>query len=179
MVIDSGSRAPEPRAFEIRRTTEDDWPLVRAFRIENAADDSISYGATLEQTLAMTPKDWRTRARRGQQEDATALTAIERASGRWVGMMSAQACDDDGAEPVLTGVYVTREFRGKSYGVADALLREIVAWATLHSDHLRLYVHQDAEPARRFYSRHGFVETGRVRHHPFAQGQQLELTRAL
>lgn len=94
-------------------------------------------------------------------------------------MMSVQARDDDGSEPVLTGVYVTREFRGKPHGVADALFMEIIEWATRRSDHLRLYVHQDAEPARRFYSRHGFVETGRVRPHPFARGQQLELTRAL
>lgn len=179
MATDGGARAPQPRPFEIRRTTGDDWPLVRAFRIENAADDPVSYGATLEQTLAMTPQDWRTRARRGQQEDAIALVAIERGSGRWVGMMSVQPRDEDGPDLVLTGVYVTREFRGKKYGVADALLMEIVAWAIVRSDRLRLYVHEDAAPARGFYRRHRFVATGRLRPHPFAEGQQLELARSL
>lgn len=166
-------------SFTIRATREDDWPLVRAFRIENATDNPISYGATLQTTLTMTEDDWRLRARRGEQGDATALVAIETSTQRWVGMMSAQANDDDGPDPVLTGVYVTPEFRGKSHGTADSLLSRILLWAAPRSSQIRLYVHEDAAPARRFYARHRFVETGRTRPHPYAPGAQLELTRPL
>ncbi len=168
-----------PSPFAIRTTREDDWPLVRALRVENATDDPISYGATLETTLAMTEDDWRLRARRGQQADATALAAIEIASGSWIGMMSAQLGDDDGPDPVLTGVYVTPRFRGRSHGVADALLDRVVDWATPRADRLRLYVHMDAEPARRFYARHAFAPTGRTAPHPYAPGLLLELARPL
>ena len=171
--------AQEAKGFAVRKTHEDDWPLVRAFRIENATDNPISYGATLQTTLAMTEDDWRVRARRGQENNATALVAIDVASERWIGMMSAQDGDEDGTEPVLTGVYVTPDYRGRQHGVADALLGHIVAWAGLRAAHLRLYVHEDATPARRFYTRHGFTATGRVRPHPFASGQQLELIRRL
>jgi ribosomal protein S18 acetylase RimI-like enzyme len=78
-------------------------------------------------------------------------------------MMACQLGDDLGREPVLTGVYTSEQFRGRSYGIANALLELIETWATEHGDSLRLFVHEDSEPARRFYRRHGFVETGRTR----------------
>ncbi|MEQ6898564.1 hypothetical protein [Microbacterium sp. KR10-403] len=70
-------------SFTIRTTCEDDWPLVRAFRVENATDNPISYGATLQTTLSMTEDDWRLRARCGEQDDDTALVAIEASTQRW------------------------------------------------------------------------------------------------
>ena len=83
----------------IRSTREVDWPLVRAFRIENATEPPISFSATLEQTLAMTEDSWRMRARRGEQDDAASFAAIDQETGRWVGMMSAQSHDEGGEDP--------------------------------------------------------------------------------
>jgi GNAT superfamily N-acetyltransferase len=162
-------------AFTVRRTTEEDWPLVRELRIENATDNPISYGATLETTLGMTEDDWRLRARRGEGVDTTSLAAIDALSGRWVGMMSAQVGDEDGGDPVLTGVFVSPAFRGRAVGVADALLGGIVDWARQRADRLRLYVYEHAVPAQRFYARHGFVPTGRTRPVGFTTGDTLEL----
>jgi GNAT superfamily N-acetyltransferase len=150
-------------SYAIRSTREDDWPLVRALRIENATDNAISYGATPDATRAMTEDDWRMRARRGTAPDATSLVATSRGTGRWIGMMSAQTGDADGPEPVLTGVYVTPEFRGRTHGVADALLDGVLAWTSGRASVLRLYVYEHAEPARRFYDRRGFRPTGRTR----------------
>jgi GNAT superfamily N-acetyltransferase len=150
-------------AFSIRTTIEDDWPLVREFRIENATDNPISYGATLETTLGMTEADWRLRARRGDATDATSLVATETSSGQWIGMMSAQDGDRDGSDPVLTGVYVTPQFRGRASGVADTLLERILGWAAGRGQTMRLYVYEDATPAKRFYGRHNFEPTGRTR----------------
>ncbi|MFP7834533.1 GNAT family N-acetyltransferase [Marisediminicola sp. LYQ134] len=163
----------------IRTTTEDDWPRVRELRVENATDNPVSYGATLETTLAMTEDDWRMRARRGQADDATSIVAIETATGRWIGMMSAQTGDHDGPELILTGVYVTPDFRGRERGVADALLDRIVAWATERGDVLRLWVDENGAPAKRFYERHGFTPTGRSRPIGFAEGRTLEMMRRL
>lgn len=163
----------------IRTTTEADWPRVRQLRIENATDNPISYGATLETTLAMTEDDWRLRARRGEADDATSLVAWDTVTGRWVGMMSAQLGDQDGADPVLTGVYVTPDLRGRQHGVADGLLDGIVGWACARGARLRLYVDEHAVPARKFYDRNGFALTGRTRPLTFTEGQTLEMARPL
>lgn len=94
-------------------------------------------------------------------------------------MMSAQLGDDDGADPILTGVYVTPSFRGRTHGVADRLMETILDWATGRGAYLRLYVYEHAVPARRFYDRHGFTATGRTRPLTFTHGQTLEMVRAL
>jgi GNAT superfamily N-acetyltransferase len=151
-----------PRFF-LRSTTEDDWRNLRQFRIENARAHPISYGATLATTLEFDEEAWRMRARRGDQTDTASYVAIEAATGRWVGMMACQTGDDDGPEPVLTGVYVTEDFRGRAFGIADTLLDQLVTWAAARSACLRLWVYEGSEPARRFYSRRGFAETGKTR----------------
>lgn len=165
----------------LRATREDDWQAVRALRLRNAADNPISYGATLAVTEAMTEDDWRVRARRGTAIDATSVVALDR-QGRCVGMMSAQehAADGDGA--LLTGVYVEPSHRGRRAGVADALVGEVLAWASLHAEVLRLWVDAGPEgaPARTFYARQGFRPTGRRQ--PLGggfAGEQLEMARAL
>lgn len=149
--------------FTIRTTREDDWRLLRAFRIENATDNAISWTATREETLRMPEESWRMRARRGEADDTTSLVATESGTGRWLGMMCAQSGDADGPEPVLTGVYVTPDARGRAHGVTDALLERVRDWATPRGPILRLYVYEHAEPARRFYARNGFTPTGRTR----------------
>lgn len=167
-------------SFFIRTTTEGGWRQVRQLRIENATGNPISSGATLETTRRMTEEDWRLRARRGEASDATSLVAIEQgAPERWIGMMSAQSGDEDGEYPVLTGVYVTPAFRGRVHGVADALLDHVSSWADGRGQCLRLYVYEHATPARRFYARHGFVNTGRTRALGFTEGSTLEMVRPL
>jgi GNAT superfamily N-acetyltransferase len=151
------------RTLDVRSTTESDWPELRAFRLENASEHPISYGATLETTLTFDEEAWRMRARRGDQEDTASYVVLHRETGRWVGMMACQLGDDDGPEPVLTGVYVTPSFRGARFGIADTLLERIRSWAAPQSALLRLWVYDGSEPARRFYRRHGFADTGRSR----------------
>ena len=159
--------------FTVRVTTEDDWPSVRAARLENAADNPVSYGATLETTTAMSEDDWRMRARRGHATDATSLVAIDDATGRWIGMMSAQ--QQGGL--LLTGVWVVPEFRGRAHGVAEVLLAEVLAWTRGRGDTIALWVDENpaGARARAFYERHGFVRTGRRRPNGFAPGDSVEM----
>lgn len=163
--------------FSVRVTAEDDWPAVRATRIENATDNPVSYGASLETTTAMSEDDWRMRARRGHATDATSLVAIDDASGRWIGMMSAQ--QQGGL--LLTGVWVVPEFRGRANGVAEVLLAEVLAWARGRGDTIALWVDENpaGARARAFYERHGFVRTGRRRPIGFAPGDSVEMRRAV
>src|SRR5450759_207170 len=133
-----------------RSTMESDWPQIRELRIENATDNPISYGATLHTTQRMDVDAWRLRGRRGEGPDTASLAAIDTTSGRWVGMMSGQLGDEDGPQAVLTGVYVSPDYRGRQFGIADALLDEVEDWACRTSDRLRLFVYENSPPSNWF-----------------------------
>jgi GNAT superfamily N-acetyltransferase len=143
--------------FSVRVTTEEDWPSVRAARVENASDNPVSYGATLETTAAMSEDDWRMRARRGHATDATSLVAIDDATGRWIAMMGAQ--EHHGL--VLTGVWVVPEFRGRVNGVAEVLLAEVLAWARGRGDSIALWVDENRRATARGRSTSGTSSCGR------------------
>jgi ribosomal protein S18 acetylase RimI-like enzyme len=167
-------------AISIRSTTESDWPALREFRVENAPEHPISYGATRETTLAMDEAAWRMRAARGDRDDAASFVAIEPATGRWVGMMSCLLGDEHGPEPVLTGVYVSAEFRGRDLEVADRLLDHVERWASTLAPRLRLFVYEGSTPALRLYSRRGFTVTGRTAvEEMVVNGLLVEMSRAL
>ncbi len=148
--------------ISIRSTTEEDWLVLWEFRVENATEHPISYGATRETTLGMDEAAWRMRAARGDRDDAASYVSMEHDTGRWVGMMFCQLGDEHGPEPVLTGVYVTAEFRGSDLGVADRLLDQVERWAAGYGPRLRLFVYDGSTPALRFYSRRGFTLFGRT-----------------
>ena len=150
--------------FEFRATTTEDWQRLRHFRLENAREDPIGYGATEEMALAFTEADWRMRAERGQGPDSCCYVAIESRTGRWVAMMQSQIID---AEITVTGVYVTPQFRGKRHQVAARLLGGVLRWAATqqasYGDQVVLWVYEGSIPARRFYAHNGFVETGETK----------------
>ena len=73
-------------------------------------------------------------------------------------MMSGQSGDEDGPPAVLTGVYVSPDYRGRQCGVADALLDEAIG----------------------FYRRRDFRETGRRRAITLESGgHTLEMVKTL
>ena len=63
--------------------------------------------------------------------------------------------------PLLVGVYVAPDGRGRASGVADVLLDAIEDWATGRGSTLSLHVHEDNARAIAFYERRGFTFTGR------------------
>ena len=145
--------------FEVRATTEDDWQHVRALRLEMIADTPHAYAETLADALSHDEAEWRMRGRRGTDGRGAALAAIDE-SGRWIGAMGGYSTVATG--PMLVGVYVTPEFRGRQVGVTDALLAGIEDWARTESDRLTLHVHEDNARARAAYEHRGFVVTGAV-----------------
>jgi len=168
------------QTITIRSTLESDWPQIRELRIENATDNPISYGATLRTTQRMDEDAWRLRGRRGEGPDTACLAAVDTTTGRWVGMMSGQSGDDDGPQAVLTGVYVSPDYRGRQCGVADALLDEVEDWACRTSDLLRCYVYENSTRAIGFYRRRDFRETGRRRAITLEpDGHTLEMVKTL
>lgn len=201
------STAPAP--FTLHRITEADWAEVRALRLEMLADTPHAYLETLAHAEAHGEAEWRMRAARNDVAGAIGLAAVapaageagHGAAGRWVGTMAAYL-PQDAPGAMLVGVYVAPAWRGAAQGtaargaaggaqgvapggaqgpsVADALLSGIEEWAGRHADVLRLQVHQDSVPARRFYKRRGFEETGRVLPYPLNPSQlELEMVKHL
>jgi len=164
--------------FLIRATLVDDWREVRDLRLEMLRDTPIAFGETEQDALAYSDSEWRMRAARGTAEHGIALVAIDPA-GRWVGTMGGYLPDPT-TGPLLVGVYVTPEYRGRETGVFDALLAAIQDWARSEGDRLTLHVHEDNSRARAAYLRRGFTETGhRVPYILDAGAREIEMVKPL
>jgi GNAT superfamily N-acetyltransferase len=163
--------------FVIRATREEDWPAVRALRLEMLRDYPLAYGETLEHALEVDEAGWRLRAARGESTTQTAIVAIE--GDRWVGAMGCYIPDAT-TGPMLVGVYVAPDRRGDDAGVTRALLAAIEQWAAGRGATLRLEVHESNPRARRFYEKLGFTLTGRSRAYELAPGGlELEMIKPL
>jgi GNAT superfamily N-acetyltransferase len=164
--------------FLIRATLVDDWREVRDLRLEMLRDTPIAFGETEQDALAHSDSEWRMRAARGTAEHGIALVAIDPA-GRWVGTMGGYLPDAT-TGPLLVGVYVTPEYRGRDAGVFDALLAAIQEWARGEGDRLTLHVHEDNSRARAAYLRRGFTETGhRVPYILDTRAREIEMVKPL
>lgn len=144
--------------FSVRRTTPDDWREIRELRLEMIRDTPTGYAESLETALQNGEADWRLRGARGQSEQGIAVAAITTA-GTWVGTMGGYILDAE-TGPLLVGVYVTPEYRGREVRVMDALLTSVEDWARAHGNTLTLHVHEGNARARRAYEARGFTATG-------------------
>lgn len=140
-------------------------------------DTPYAFSDSYADACAYDESEWRMRARRGTDTpESTSLVAIT-TSERWVGAMG---CFVDVRSPVLVGVYVHPDFRGRAAGVTDALLAGICHWAARHGDVLRLSVHEANSRALAAYSGRGFSPTGRT--YPYALDptrREIEMSRPL
>lgn len=144
--------------FSVRRTDAADWREVRDLRLEMLDDTPIGFAERLESARITSEEEWRVRAVRGQNPRGIALAAIT-AEGRWVGTMGGYI-PDARTGPLLVGVYVSPDFRGREAGVTDALLSAVEEWASAYGSTLTLGVHEDNARARIAYERRGFTLTG-------------------
>jgi GNAT superfamily N-acetyltransferase len=164
--------------YRIRRTIASDWRDVRELRLEMLRDTPIAFGETLQDGLGHPESEWRMRAARGSAEHGITLVAIDPA-GRWVGTMGGYV-PESGTGPLLVGVYVSPDHRGRDAGVFDSLLAAIEEWALVEGELLTLHVHEDNARARAAYLRRGFTETGhRVPYLLDTAAQEIEMVKRL
>lgn len=148
-------------------------------RLEMLADAPQSYGHRLADVQAWDEARWRIRLASSLLEDSTLFVAADD-DGTWLGQMAAREyIDQQPARVWLLEVYVTPALRAT--GLAGTLLAQVEGWAR-ERGHARLLldVHEDSLPARQFYRRHGFVETGST--HPYALDptrRELEMAKDL
>ena len=145
------------------------------------ADTPLAFGETLENARRWGESEWRMRSARGEAADQILVVAIDRSSGSWLGTMGGfVASGPDVTGALLVGAYVTPAYRGRSFGVAGALLTEIEAWAVTVGTELFLHVHEDNPRAIAFYQRNGYRMTGKVEQYILTPSQrELEMVNAL
>jgi GNAT superfamily N-acetyltransferase len=168
-------------AITVRRTAEADWEQYRALRLEMLADTPTAFGETLASAQRCDEPEWRMRSARGESSDRILVAAIENSTGRWIGTMGGfVASGPDVVGPLLVGVYVTPDFRGRSHGVAPSMLREIEKWAAGVGRMLHLHVHEDNARALAFYEREGYRLTGKTEPYVLNPEQrELEMVKEL
>ena len=164
--------------FSIRRTTAADWREIRQLRLEMIRDTPTAYVETLDDALGLDEAAWKVRGERGSAEHGISVVAVL-ASGRWVGTMGGFV-PDSGTGPLLVGVYVAPDWRGRGAGVADTLLGAVETWARTEGQQLTLHVHEDNARARAYYERQGFSATGQsVPYSLDASKLELEMVKRL
>ena len=146
----------------VRRMRADEWPQLRALRLEALADAPLAFGSTLERESAYTEERWRAEAASAAASDGVAGYVAVTAD-RWVAMARGYVDDDESADgrPLvwLFGVYVTPAWRGR--GLAGAVSEEVVRWArSIGAAEVRLHVAEWNDAARRTYDSLRFVPTG-------------------
>jgi len=144
-------------SFTVRRIVGNDWQEFREIRLRMLADTPIAYGETLAHAQALGDAEWIRRATQNEQGSNIGFVAVD-GHGRWLGVMRGFVSPSAG--PMLVGVFVDPEARGRHEGVADALLDNVIEWARIYGTTLTLDVHADNARAIAFYVRRGFVDTG-------------------
>ena len=160
---------------ELRRVVLDDWPALKALRLEALQDSPIAFCERYADAVRETDDGWLARTARGAEGgDSFQVLAVLRGLP-----VSTSVGYVDGGDAVLAGVYVTPACRG--HGLLDAMVEHVAAWARERScPRLRLLVHEANAEARRAYERLGFVPTGHREPYPLDPAtDEVELARAL
>ena len=132
----------------------DDWERVRKVRLRALADAPDAFGMTLAVESTKPREGWC--ARLQDPGSATFLAVTDRED---VGLIVGSRYDDAAADAGLFAMWVQPEHRGR--GVADALVRAVIAWARAAGyPRLLLDVGDRNARATRLYERMGFKPTG-------------------
>jgi GNAT superfamily N-acetyltransferase len=164
------SEASAPRLLPVdvavRRVRPDDWPRIRALRLQALRDPmaSVAFLETVEQAQARPDEDWQARAANLAEGDGGAQFLAERGEeliGSLAVIIRSAGVPDyfdripEADLPTVVGVYVAPAGRG--LGVIDALLVAAADWSRARGDReLTLDVHETNLPAMRSYERAGF-----------------------
>jgi ribosomal protein S18 acetylase RimI-like enzyme len=146
---------------ELRRLAPDDWRTWRDVRLTLLADEPDAFFSSVERESGYDEARWR-----AMLDPERGVTTVAFAGTEPVGTASGVA---DGDEAMLLSMWVARAARGS--GVADLLVRDIVAWAAATGYPRITLVYADTnDRARRFYERAGFVGTDTLFEHPERPG---------
>jgi len=140
--------------IELKLLSADDWRLWRGLRLQALLEAPEAFGSRLADWRGDGDREERWRGRLsipGGHDVAALLDAVP------VGMVSGVPSGERAAE--LISMWVSPTARGR--GVGDALVADVVRWATDGgATRLHLRVAEGNDAARGLYERHGFRLTG-------------------
>lgn len=158
----------------IRPVRADEWRKAKELRLAALADPAapVAFLETTEQAVAQPDSFWEARTARATGDGACQFVA-EAADGTWVGGVVAlieRAGGEDffgdtieADQAHLVGVFVRPEHRG--IGLTERLFEAAVEWVWSLEEprigRVRLYVHTENPRAEGFYTKFGFVRTGK------------------
>ena len=136
----------------IERLHAGEGPRLRAVRLRALEDAPDAFATTLEQARAWGSERWEAQVQH-------LPTFVWRGADADLGMVRCAPHDGDPEARYLVSMWVAAEARGR--GIGTALVCAVVAWANeLGVKRLVLDVGVRNVAARRFYERHGFIESG-------------------
>lgn len=172
----------------VRRVAADDWPRLKAMRLEALQDPAapIAFLETHDQALGRPDSFWQERAAGAAAGQTVAQFVAISAAGEWVGsatgLREEPGADDWSGRPIehrqvhVVGVWVRPDQRGT--GLLGRLVDAIAAWAREYGvDRLRLLVHEDNARAQAAYRKLGFAPTGSIV--ALTAGNEIEMVRQL
>ena len=161
-------------AITVRRLEPEDHELVRELRLRALALAPAAFGSTLEREAPYSEEDWRGRLRPDGYPHFICVDESDQPLGLVVG----------GPDEVYSGIahlfamWVEPHARGT--GAADALVEEVVRWATAEAcTSVHLLVTEGNERAERLYRRNGFERSGRSFPRDRDAVEQIEMVRRL
>ena len=144
--------------IDVRAIRVDDWPQVRAIRLEALADTPSAYATTYEEATAFSDSLWIERAK-ASVAGVEQLTVLgfdgDKAVSLAIGLLRER---HDALVTVVVSVYVTPSVRGT--GTADRMFPLIHAWGEAHgTTEASLWVEETNARAIGFYQRLGYTMT--------------------
>ncbi|MEU4098508.1 GNAT family N-acetyltransferase [Streptomyces sp. NPDC026673] len=156
--------------YTIRASRPDEWRAQRTLRLEALKDPagSVAFVNTYETEEAFADEVWQQRA------ETQSFIAEDEVGERVANVAVLVESGEEFEEPQthLVGVYVRPEFRGG--GLAAELLGAAIEWSWELPEkvgRVRLWVHEDNHRAQAFYTRLGFVRTGRTMPFPLDESR--------
>jgi ribosomal protein S18 acetylase RimI-like enzyme len=163
--------------LEIRRISEQDWPLLRTIRLDALQADPDAFGSTYADQAAFPEHRWQAMAAESAGgADNCVLIAFR--DGEPAGMVRTVR---DGRRPAVFGVYSVWVAPGeRRRGVGRALLDAIEDWVRgAGGSELELTVMEDGGPAQALYAAHGYRFDGRTERSIGARATELGMSKAL
>jgi ribosomal protein S18 acetylase RimI-like enzyme len=137
-------------SVEVRRFTEDDWPLLRDLRLRALQESPTAFSSNYGREREFTEADWRRR---------TASSVVATLDGAPVGIAGSYTEDSAPDIVEVVGMWVAPEARGR--GAGGALLDHLIDEARRRgATRVRLGVTEGNETAERLYRSRGFELTG-------------------
>ncbi len=141
----------------VRRLEPQDQELLRTIRLRALSLEPHSFGSTFDRESAFSEDTWRNRLR----PEGNPHFACFDDSGEPIGLVAGMLDDEDQQIAELVSMWVDPPARGT--GTADALVTEIIDWATGQGcTAIRLHVTDGNRRAEGMYRRNGFERTGRT-----------------